>query len=82
MYRTLVLQWATSKKLLILENETKYARKLSAKDTLIQYLINVLKDSDSLIKFWQTIIKTQAQEISKFEKYQIVLATLGVPLEV
>ena len=56
-------------KLIILENETKHARKLSAKDTLTQYVINVLKDSDSLIKFWQQIVKTQAQEISKFEKF-------------
>jgi len=56
-------------KLLILENETKYARKLSAKDTLTQYIMNVLKDSDSLIKFWQHMVKTQAHELSKFEKY-------------
>jgi len=56
-------------KSIILENETKCARKLSAKDTLTQYIMNVLKDSDSLIKFWQNIVKSQAHEISKLEKY-------------
>ena len=56
-------------KSLILENETKYERKLSAKDTLTQYVMNVLKDSDNLIKFWQNLVKSQAKELSKFEKY-------------
>merc|ERR1719206_711824 len=56
-------------KSIILENETKCARKLSAKDTLTQYIMNVLKDSDSLIKFWQNIVKSQAHEISKLENY-------------
>ena len=31
--------------------------------------MNVLKDSDNLIKFWQNLVKSQAKEISKFEKY-------------
>ena len=51
----------------ILENETKYERKLIAKDTITQYVMNVLKDSDNLIKFWQNLVKSQAKELSKFE---------------
>ena len=43
--------------------------KLASKETLVNYVLGVLKNAGSLINYWQTLVKSQARELSKMLNY-------------
>ena len=58
------------------ENEVKFQNRITGNEKMVEYLQDVLRESDSLIRFWQELVKTQALQLNKMENYQDLLKSL------